>query len=241
MTDTHLAADAVGRPAKGLDVPRIVLVFLALDLAFLAINVVWRLAEVLDLTTVTRWYLLQIHSDYGLPEITNFAKYLAVAGVLVWGTGRHGLRVWGPMAAGFLFLFLDDSLRLHETASYWVGDRYLIDAAGNRKDAATLGQFPYYVIAALVVFGGAFLTLARTAGREAQLARRMIGLLVILGALATGVDFVNSYILERIAPDWVSSIGSMVENGGELIVISLCVWVAVLVRRHLMAQAPATA
>ena len=241
MTYGQFSFRAFGRSSAGLDLPRIVLVFLILDLVFLTINVVWRSAEVLDLTQETRWYLVQIHSDYGLPEISNFAKYLAVAGLLLAGTGRYGLRVWGPMAAGFLFLFLDDSLRLHETASYWVGDRYLIDAAGNRKDAATLGQFPYYVIAALVVFGGAFLTLARTRGREAQLARRMIGLLVILGGLATGVDFVNSYILERIAPDWVSSIGSMVENGGELIVTSLCVWVAVLIRRHLMDRGAAAA
>ncbi|MEP3528205.1 MAG: hypothetical protein ABJN39_10550 [Sulfitobacter sp.] len=210
-------------------VPLLVVVFLSLDFLFIGVNAVWRLLELTDLVA-DRPVLIEIRNDYGLPEITNFAKYLVVSALLILGVRRTERRIWGPMAIAFGLLFLDDAFRIHENVSEWVGQTFLEDLVGPGKPSFTIGQFPYYIIFGIAVFGTAFLSMRRATGRGFALSKKLFNLLIVLAVLGAGVDFVNSYILESFGIAWLGSLGSLVENGGELIVLSLCVWVAVLVR-----------
>ncbi len=208
-------------------IPAPVVALLALDFGFLALNAVWAMLELASLAG-PRWPLIKIQFDYGLPEISNFVKYLAVGALLLLGTNRAGQRVWWPMAAVFVFLFLDDAFRIHENVSDWIGATFLQEITGPGKTASTVGQLPYYVIVGPVIFGLAALSVKRASGRARTLAWRFFILLCLLAFFSAGIDFLNSYIIERFFPDWVGSIGSMIENGGELIIISLCVWCAIL-------------
>ena len=206
------------------------LLFLASDALLIGLNIVWRGFDLLDVWP-PRPAIVEVGNDYGIPEILNFTKCICVASVLLFLTPASQRRLYIPVALVFLLLFTDDVFRVHENAGVWLGENYLtmFDAG---KQANTVGQVVYSVGLAIIVYGTMLFCVMRANGTAHDVIRRLFVLLIWLGFFGVGVDFFNSAILGTLNMGALDAFGSLVENGGEMIIFSLCVWTVAVAINH---------
>lgn len=164
-----------------------------------------------------RW---SIHTDGGYPEIVQYVKCLVAAVLALVGAARRSpsLAVWAAILA---YIALDDMLRLHEQAAG-------IDVV----ERLTAGRdVPQQVLGELVVAGSIGLVTvslvaigwwaACGAARRAHV--DLLALIVLFGAFSVLVDLVHGMV----GGSWAGMALGVLEDGGELVVLSLVVAYAV--------------
>lgn len=200
---------------NGLTGPRrILLVLLAADALFIAAH----FAYLHGRTPSVLWHL---GTDGGYAEFYMYAKTLCAASMLAFLWRRAREPVFGAWALFFAYVFCDDSLRIHER-----GGRLLAATAGLPDafgvEARNLGE-----LAVFAVFGLFFLVLIPVAHlRSAAAARRsshvFAALFVALVVFGMGLDLVHTAELNEA----IKAMFSVVEDGGELVTLSVVCWYA---------------
>lgn len=184
------------------------LVLLALDLACIGLHLAQSAGWLRSKT-------FMLERDNGWAERYQYAKALAVA-VLLWrraGRGAAVLRVWSLM---FLFFAADDAFRLHERmGGAWLGGKLAMDHGYD------YGQV-LYAGAVASGFGLAlhcFWRRAEEASRRTSW--RLVMAVALLGGAGVGVDFIHSVF----NPARLEATLVLLEDGGELVAMSLALWV----------------
>jgi hypothetical protein len=201
---------------RNLDSHRILILFLLVDVVLIALHGGYQYLG------RPRSILFSIELELGYGEVFQYIKEFWIVSLLVLrslGSGPFRLSVQGlNLAWGLLFLYLlaDDSLRIHETLggifaqtlglSAWLGDK-----------AQDLGEISVSAIAALVLLGLIAWAYRHSSKADRQISRhltRLLGGLVLCGVV---VDTIHSLIPDSLA------IWAILEDGGEMIVMSLIV------------------
>lgn len=200
------------------------IVYIGLDFFFILLNIGWRVLEIANMGPA-RPAIIEIGNDYGIPEVLNFTKCLCVALVLIVLVPKASRHIWAPVGCIFLLLFADDALRLHENAGEWIGNTYLTFVEPGTP-TYPMGQLIYAIGLAVIIYGTVLLSLRRALGRDFQVMAKFLFLLLALGFFGVVIDFFNSAFIESFGNAALNSLGSLVENGAEMIIFSLCVWTA---------------
>ncbi len=152
-----------------------------------------------------------ISRDRGFPELYQYLKELTVVALLVGLHRTYRSWVYAVWAVGFLYLFLDDSLEIHET----LGERLAIWLGLGARfsiDARDLGQVLFSAMVGVTLLASVVLVTVRDRSPARRLSGGLIlvfGALAFFGVVADVIDVIDIY--------------GLVEDGGEMAAMTLAV------------------
>ncbi len=175
--------------------------------------------------------LWSLSHDWGYPECFNYLKLLFVLSVLMALASRSRQPVHTAWAAVFLFVLVDDACRLHEGIGRWISTVVgPLDSAW--LPAQAVGETLFWGAAGvplLVVLTWAFW---RSAPAHRVLAA-ITGLsFMLLAVFAVIVDLIHAVSATAGAPKILDRAMEVVEDGGEMLAVSLTCTLALLMLRH---------
>lgn len=196
----------------------ILISLLFLDLAFILLHIV---------VATTDWLpslpKLLISEDRGYAEKFQYLKLLIVVLGLGWLAVQRRSRIFFAWSMIFLYILLDDALTIHERGG-GVLDRtlQLPEVVGLRgQDLGELIIFATMGIISLVSLVVAYKTDYSTQNRRASV--YLLGLLLIFSVLAGIVDILHIAVNSVAASLWLDVGFTVLEDGGELVIVSLIV------------------
>jgi hypothetical protein len=172
--------------------------------------------------------LLSLGYDRSYSEFYQYMKFVWIAILLsMIGRGREKLYLLGWVLL-FVYFLLDDALQIHETGGTVVAEWLRIDAALNLR-AKDFGEIIVSLAAGLLIFVP--IAWAWIVGPSWFRALSidlavLVGLLVVFGV---GVDAVHMMVRPLIPIDYFKYVDFLVgvlEDGGEMVAVSLLTWYA---------------
>jgi len=161
--------------------------------------------------------LLSLEADNSYPELFQYLKFFWLAlllTLLAWRTRALGYLAW---AALFLYLLLDDLLRLHEDGGAALAEAWQLPAVLGLR-AKDLGELAVSAAAALVLLPAIALASYRGGAALRGLSRRLALPLVLLGLAGVGLDLLATALQLVGLPRLL--LGTL-EDGGEMVIASL--------------------
>ena len=191
---------------------------LVIDLAFIFLHF-------LLLTDAFENTLFSLERDRGYPEFYQYLKIFSIVILLHFlfaKTKLIGYSVWSLL---FLYLLLDDAFSIHETLGGFIATNLaLAPAAGLR--AQDFGELAVSGIAATVFLIPLALFYTRGLGAFKEVTKQLLWLLVALAFFGIFVDMLHV----AIDMGWkVRFLLGVVEDGGEMLVVSLMAWYVFLI------------
>ena len=161
-----------------------------------------------------------VDADGGYPEYFQYLKYILIvllAAYLAFFKKEYGYLSWLFL---FFILLIDDAFQVHERFGHALADRFaLSDAYGLR--AIDYGELIY----AIIVGGTLFWLMVLPFYKGSKAFRKTFIDIVILFALflffGIGIDMLHQLLIEI---HMVSAVFALIEDGGEMITLSLMVW-----------------
>lgn len=182
---------------------RVLVALLAVDLVFLAVH-----------ATHVRYGvpadgIWSIARDRGVPEWWQYLKLAAVVVVLVDLVRSRPGPLYAVWAAIFAYFLVDDALEVHERAGEWLGD-WLDLAPRGDLDPRDIGQVLFAGVIGLVVLGALAVAYRLDGSRARRLTVHLVVALFALGFCGVVADTID-----------VIDVFGLVEDGGEMVVISV--------------------
>jgi hypothetical protein len=207
---------------------RLLLLLVAADLAFILLHVVY--IE----TSLLRGRPFSLEADNGIPEAYQYVKqfWLVLCTAALFRRTRATVYVGWMLV--FAFLLLDDAFQFHEHFGKWLSAQHALPVAfGLRPD--DIGELLF-----AAAFGGVTVLLIgfgywRGDSHARVVSRDMTILVVALAVLGVGVDMVH--VITYFKAPLLAQFLLIVEDGGEMLVVSLMVAYSVNVLSH-NGQAP---
>lgn len=217
---------------------KLALALVSLDLVFVVVHGVKYAfkEETIELFGYWLYRNLTITNDWAIPEVTNYLKFVVIVFLLI----RTFALVRQPVYLAWAFVYavalMDDSLQIHEglgaVISAWLGDVTLFGAelqADSGFRVQDLGELIVYGLYGVTFAGVLALGFLWSGTRH-----RVIGLGfgLLLGGLAffvAAVDMVDRLVAAHSGT--LAGVLATLEDGGEMIVISLTVAFALIVYR----------
>ena len=204
---------AVTRMVLRSPLTRLAAVLLLIDFAFIAIQIA---AEASDYA-FRGSFSLGLEKEHGAAEIYGYAQSFGVAVLLLLAWRRWRNPVACFWAGLYLFVLLDDALLIHERAGSAIADFGVVSIASLR--AQDVGELTFYALLGSLALT-ALLAVERRhppGPRPSTLTRLMLPVTGLLFTFAVVIDAAASTLPFEAA----------LEDGGELIVLSLALLVSV--------------
>lgn len=199
--------------------------FQALLILLLSVDVALILLHVLYLNFETFGkFIYSIEHEDGYGELYQAIKGGWIALTFLWLGRNRRMPAYLVWSAFFFYLTLDDFFGVHETVGLWLAETFHIPAMFGLRNV-DLGELTVYVLVALLFLPLFALAYQRGGAIFRRDSRTLIGLLVLLGGFGAGVDMVHTWFAETV----LSTTIGLIEDGGEMIVMTIIVWFALLV------------
>ena len=188
------------------------LLLLVADCAFIFLHF-------LMLTPLLNSPLFSLERDHGYPEIYQYIKELWIVVLLLSiliKTRAVGYSVWALL---FLYLLFDDALEIHETFGGYIATRLEFTPFLGLR-AQDFGELAVSAMSAALLLTSLIFPYVRGLGAFKQVTRHLLLLLLALAFFGIFVDMVHIALM-----GWKASyLLGVVEDGGEMIVISIIAW-----------------
>jgi hypothetical protein len=209
--------DAHVPPAAGIAAVFLVLLLLG-DLVYVAVHLVWTQTSLLDSP------LAALDVDRGYAEFFQYLKLLwtiVLLTCLCLRTREKGFLAWALL---FAYLLVDDSFSLHEGIGELLAGRLAFgNALGLR--AIDFGELLVSAIAGMLLFVVIAWAYMRGSEDFRRASRHLLALLLLIVFFGVVVDMVHI----ALAPGgWLDTVLVILEDGGELVAMSLITWYALL-------------
>ena len=188
--------------------------FLLLDLGFLVLHFFY-LGDILG-------NRFSIEDDHGFAEFYQHMKELALAELLLVFLIESDDLLFLAWTGLFAYFFIDDSFQFHETVGLWLSERLNFSAAIGLR-ARDFGELLVTGFATLSFVAVLLMTYRHGQHESRRITRVLLSMLLILAFFGVVVDMVHILFLE--VP--LGSAFGVVEDGGEMLVMSLILWYVV--------------
>jgi hypothetical protein len=199
----------------------ILVALLAADLLFIVLNVFYLLPQ--QYFPLFQQDAFSVSQDRGLAEAYQYVKEFWIALIFFWLVIKH--RRIGLLGLGLLFSYLmfDDMIQIHEklgdvAANLFVHLPLLTLFPNMQPD--DFGELLVAGLIGLVILGAISVPYLRSRGETRQVFQTIFLLLIIFLLFAVGLDFINGFFGPRIVREFIS----LVEDGGEMLVMSVICW-----------------
>jgi hypothetical protein len=183
----------------------------------------------LDLTLITLFVLqgfrlitdegLQITDDGSYGEVFQYAKLYWIGLLLAALAWRNRWRFSAGMAAVFMYFLADDYAQLHEAMGDWVA-RVQTRRALLGLDTEHYGELAVFFMYGVVILCLVGLFYPKPGDAERLIARDLLRLLALGAVFAVGFDLMHAMQV----PEFVGDVLGTIEDGGEMIAVSLILW-----------------
>jgi hypothetical protein len=171
-----------------------------------------------------------IEAEGGPSEIYEGAKAGVCVLALVIVAWRESQPVYAALAAAFALALADNALALHERWGAAVAQLLPL----GRGAAQAGGEITFFLAAGLLMLAALTLGFTRSAPPHRRMGLPFVGLLLALGGFAVVVDLVHAAVAgQRRAFD---RLFGLVEDGGEMVVLSLACALAIALLAALRAR-----
>lgn len=171
--------------------------------------------------------IFSIVEDTSLAEKFQYLKWISIAGLFFYITLKRAYTHYIPWALIFIYLFLDDSLTLHERVGAYLVQDFTGIAPFNLR-WQDIGELLVSAIAGSVLF--TLLGLAYLKGNRLfkKVTVDMLILFSVLVLLGIGIDMLSQMVdLGR----YGTFIFEIIEDGGEMFIASVIFWYAFIVAK----------
>ncbi len=202
----------------------VLVLLISADLIFIVLHPAGKLGFLSEQFDITR--------EGGYAELFQYVKefWCTVLLLLVaWQVRSTAYLVW---AFFFSYLLADDILQIHETGGEMIA-AHLNFASGFGLRARDLGELTVTLSVATVLFLVLSLTYWHSTARFRKVSLDILLLLVGLAFFGVAMDMLHVMVYNvEVLGDWASIFGEaigLIEDGGEMLVMSLMVWYLFLV------------
>lgn len=204
-------------------------------LLLLAADIAFTLLHFLRLEGFVDSELFSLETDRGYSEVYQYLKVLSIVALLFFVLTRTRVAGYGVWFLLFLYLLLDDALSIHEEfGGYLAANLGFVPALGLR--AQDFGELAVSTGVFIVFLTMLSLFYVRGSETFQEVSRHLLVMLVALAFFGIFVDMLH------VAVDlgWkISFLLGVVEDGGELLVMSIMAWyVFLLYHRDAHAGSP---
>lgn len=164
-------------------------------------------------------YLL-VDTDGGYPEIFQYLKFLILVILTFTLTTVKKYVHFFPWFFLFTFLAFDDSFQLHEKSGKYLADNFGLNGFMGLRPV-DYGELLYASIIGLIFFSTLFFSYMKGPLKYRKSCLDILGLFFVFLFFGIGVDMFHQIIVDV---NIVSAIVALIEDGGEMIALSLLVW-----------------
>lgn len=189
---------------------KLLVLLLMADLAFICIHCLFILG-------ILSGPSFSISADFGFAEIYQYIKefWIIVLLLFVFIKEKHlTYLLWSLL---FLYLLIDDSFRIHEEYGLYLSNYFEFKPIFNLR-ARDFGEIIVSLFSGFILLTSIGVSLLFSDNLAKRISKTLLFLLIILAFFGIFVDIIHVVI-----PNFKSILG-LIEDGGEMIVISIIVW-----------------
>ena len=194
---------------------KILFLLLMADFAFMVLHLFYEMSYLKD---ISFW----IGLDWGYAEVYQYIKEFWIAVLLLMLAVKRKALIHFAWVMVFVYLLLDDSLQIHETVGHHLADRFDLQRKWFRYGISLRGQDLGELSVSLVMgilfslMVGMTYLVSDHSGKK--ISRNLIVLLLGLAVVGVFGDMLS------IAFKGIKSFWEFIEDGGEMIMMSLILW-----------------
>ena len=189
---------------------RFLFLLLIADLLFIAVHALYKM-------NVFSNPLFSIEKDFGYAEVYQYIKEYWIAALLIIAAFNKRLLILVAWALLFGYFLLDDSLQIHETFGDYLARSLQIQPMFNLR-AQDFGELIVSAAAGTVLFSFLGLAYLYSHSSAREVSRQLFLLVICMVFFGILVDML------QIAIPWGRTVWGMVEDGGEMVIMSVIVW-----------------
>lgn len=209
---------------RALPNKHILFLFLGMDLLFFAMHFLRSLPGI-DLIPILEEGAFSIAEDHSLGEAFQYVKefwIVLLLGLLVFRFGKKTF--WGWMLF-FLYILLDDMLKIHESVGDLGSQYFQLPTAWDefeRLRGDDIVELAYLALSGGIILLILILLYIQSNSEIRAIQRPILFLFAALIAFGVGVDFIDRFANSEI----ILFLLKFIEDGGEMIVMSVICWYA---------------
>ena len=205
----------------------LVLVLFGIDVFFIGFHALLSALKFFGSLEAGSFAYFKVTQEGGIPEFFNYFKLCLASVVLMLIYRRSRIPIYLILALIFTYALLDDAFTLHERLSLDLAEALALPEMWRQSTYAQPLYFAIVATLSVPILLGGWIN-ANSTHRRLSLA--LIASLCALAFFAVFVDFVHSLISDysRVADKALA----LVEDGGEMLVVTLSCWVALSIHNY---------
>lgn len=196
---------------------RLLMILLLADLGFMLIHIF--LYKIMHLGGDP---LLSIIVDKGYSEIYQYIKEYWIAILLLILAVKRKHLIYFSWSLMFFYLLLDDSAQIHENIGGYIVKQYDIQPLFGLR-AQDLGELGVSLFFGGVLFSFILISYFFSNSLEKKISKHLFILVMVLAFFGVIVDMLHMALLPFLEM-WGNAIFGLIEDGGEMIIISIILW-----------------
>jgi len=189
---------------------KVLLLLLLADFAFLLAHVIYTM----DLLSND---IYSIDSDGGYAEMFQYIKEYWIVIILFVIAIRRKHIIYFAWSSLFMYFLLDDSLKIHESFGIYLA-KYFEFQPLFRLRAQDFGELSVSILFGIILFTFIGVSLLFSDNIAKRISKHLFLLVIAVAFFGVIIDMLHSII------PWGESLFGFIEDGGEMLVMSIIVW-----------------
>lgn len=185
-------------------------ILLLADFAFIGVHCMY-------MTSILSNSLFSIERDFGYAEFFQYIKEFWIAVLLFILAIKSSHIVYFSWSLLFIYLLLDDSLKVHEKLGVYLADYFEFQPMFNLR-AQDFGELIASMLFGFLLFMFIGVSYLISDNKAKKISKYLLVLVMSLAFCGVVVDMLH------IAIPWGELMWALIEDGGEMLVMSVIVW-----------------
>jgi len=180
-------------------------------------------------------YEWDIGRDRSYAEMFGYLKMMCIVSLLISIRGKWQRPIYLALILIFTVALLDDALRLHERLGDVMVDAFALHSFAGRM-SPHFGELIVWTILGVFLVAAAGAAFVRSPREDRHNGLLLMGAFAVLVLFAVVVDLMHAVVTNKLGFPGADLLFTVIEDGGEQVVLTLTCGLAVLIRRELRSR-----